>query len=60
MHPRSKLWHLLYYIIVKARDKKEVMSKRAIKGSDALWTNHKMVVANVLLCIAKTSNSQKA
>ena len=34
MHPRSKHWHLLDYIIVRQRDKSDVLDTRAMRCAD--------------------------
>ena len=42
MHPRSKHWHLLDYIIVRQRDVGEVLDTRALRGADC-GTDHVML-----------------
>ena len=42
MHPRSKHWHLLDYIIVRQRDKSDVLDTRAMRGADC-GTDHVML-----------------
>ena len=42
MHPRSKSWHLLDYVIVRRRDVKDVLITRAMRGADG-WTDHRLV-----------------
>ena len=42
MHPRSKMWHLLDYVIVRRNDIKDVKLTRAMRGADG-WTDHRLV-----------------
>ena len=39
MHPRSKHWHMLDYIITRHQDLSEILDTRAMKGADC-WTDH--------------------
>ena len=42
MHPRSKHWHLIDYIIVRKRDIRDVKITRAMRGAEC-WTDHRLV-----------------
>lgn len=42
MHPRSKHWHLLDYVIVRKRDLSEVLITRVMRGAQG-WTDHRLV-----------------
>ncbi|XP_076057203.1 uncharacterized protein LOC143034739 [Oratosquilla oratoria] len=42
MHPRSKIWHLLDYVIVRRNDIKDVKITRAMRGADGC-TDHRLV-----------------
>ena len=42
MHPRSKLWHLLDYVIVRQRDRHAVLITRAMRGAVG-YTDHNMI-----------------
>jgi exonuclease III len=42
-HPRSKHWHLIDYIIVRAKDRGDVRVTRALTQADDCWTDHRMV-----------------
>ncbi|CAH2215770.1 jg5032, partial [Pararge aegeria aegeria] len=42
MHPRSKHWHLLDYIIVRRKDVKDVLITRAMRGAEG-WTDHRLI-----------------
>ena len=46
MHPRSKHWHLIDYIIVRRSDIKDVLITRAMRGAEC-WTDHRLIVATV-------------
>lgn len=50
MHPRSKQWHLIDYIITRQCDTKDVHSSRAMRGADC-WTDHRLVRAKFNLHI---------
>ena len=51
MHPRSKHWHLIDYVLVRSRDIKDVHSVRAMRGAEC-WTDHRMVRARFGLVIS--------
>lgn len=42
MHPRSKHWHLLDYVIVRKKDLADVLITRAMRGAQG-WTDHRLV-----------------
>ena len=42
-HPRSKHWHLLDYVIVRAKDQHDVRITRTMRGADECWTDHPLV-----------------
>ena len=52
MHPRSKHWHLLDYIIVRQRDRREVLDTRAMRGADC-GTDHVMLRSRLGICRRK-------
>jgi len=45
MHPRSKHWHLLDYVIVRRSDRRDVQLTRAMRGAEC-WTDHRLVRAS--------------
>uniref|UniRef100_A0A5F8H7Z0 Reverse transcriptase domain-containing protein n=1 Tax=Monodelphis domestica TaxID=13616 RepID=A0A5F8H7Z0_MONDO len=51
MHPRSKQWHLIDYIIVRLRDIQDVKITRAMRGAEC-WTDHQLVRVTLQMCIA--------
>ena len=48
MHPRSKVWHVIYYIIVRKRDVHDMHSVRVMRGAEC-WTDHRLVRGNFSL-----------
>ena len=44
MHPRSKHWHLLDYVIVRRKDRQDVSVTKTMCGTDC-WTDHRLVVS---------------
>ena len=44
MHPRSRQWHLLDYVIVRQRDMQDVCNVHTLCGADC-WTDHALVRA---------------
>ena len=51
MHPRSKHWHLIDFIIVRQRDIRDVRVTRAMRDAEC-WTHHRLVRAVLTLHIA--------
>ena len=39
MHPRSKHWHQIDFIITRGRDNKDILITRAMRGADC-WSDH--------------------
>ena len=52
MHPRSKHWHLIDYIITRQRDLKDIHDTRAMRGADCN-TDHIMIRSRTSLIIKK-------
>ena len=50
MHPRSKHWHLIDYVIVRARDRQDVRVTKAMCGADC-WTDHRLIISKMNLLI---------
>lgn len=46
MHPRSKHWHLIDYIIVRRRDRQDVRVTKAMRGAEC-WTDHRLIISKV-------------
>ncbi|KAG6931029.1 craniofacial development protein 2, partial [Chelydra serpentina] len=58
-HPRSKHWHLLDYIIVRARDRSDVLLTRAMTSADDCWTDHHFIRSTMKIKIAPKWRLQK-
>ncbi len=50
MHPRSKHWHLIDYVIVRNRDRQDVRVTKAMCGAEC-WTDHRLLVSKLNLRI---------
>ena len=50
MHPRSKNWHLIDYIIVRAKDRQDVRVTKAMCGTDC-WADHRLIISKTKLHI---------
>lgn len=59
MHPRSKHWHLIDYIIVRSRDVKDVLLTRAMRGAEC-WTDHRMIMAKLNLHVRPPIRRQQS
>ncbi|KAJ4935415.1 hypothetical protein JOQ06_016948, partial [Pogonophryne albipinna] len=46
MHPRSKHWHLIDYVIVRRSDIRDVHITRAMRGAEC-WTDLRLIMAKV-------------
>ena len=57
MHPRSRHWHMIDFIITRCRDKMDIHSSRAMRGSNC-WTDHQMLRSNVAFRIRQKNNRQ--
>jgi exonuclease III len=48
MHPRSKHWHMLDYVITRQRDARDVHLTRVMRGTDC-WSDHRLVRCTVAM-----------
>ncbi|VDL95431.1 unnamed protein product [Schistocephalus solidus] len=48
MHPRARCWQLLDYVLVRRRDRHDVMVTKAIRDADG-WTDHCLVTSQMRL-----------
>ena len=55
MHPRSKHWHLIDYVIVRRTDRQDV---RVTKCGADCWTDHRLVVSKLNLRIQPAKRRQ--
>ncbi|XP_071484489.1 craniofacial development protein 2-like [Diadema antillarum] len=59
MHPRSKHWHLIDYVITRRRDIQDVHITRAMRGADC-WTDHLLLRCKLSFSIVSRHRRQKA
>ena len=57
MHPRSKHWHLIDYVIVRRKDRQDVRVTKTVCGADC-WTDHRLVVSKLNLRIQPVRRPQ--
>ena len=50
MHPCSKHWHLIDYVIVQRKDRQDVRVTKTMCGADC-WTDHRLIVSKLNLRI---------
>lgn len=50
MHPSSKHWHLIDFVIVKKRDRQDVWLTKSMCGADC-WTDHRLSISKMNLRI---------
>ena len=50
MHPRSKFWYLIGYIIARTRDRQNVQVSKTVCGAEC-WTDHRLIISNTKLHI---------
>ena len=48
MHPRSKHWHLIDFVLVRQRDLRDVRLTRVMRPTSS-WSDHRMVLTTVFL-----------
>ena len=46
MHPRSKHWHLIDYVIVRKRDRHDVRVTKSMCGAEC-WTDHRLIITKL-------------
>ncbi|KAK2157210.1 hypothetical protein NP493_1899g00003 [Ridgeia piscesae] len=57
MHPRSRHWHMIDFIITRCRDKMCINSTRAMCGANC-WTDHQMLRSKLAFRIRQKHNRQ--
>ena len=58
MHPSSKHWHLIDYVIVRRRDLNEVQITRAMRGAECS-TDHRLICSTLWLTVRPPVRRQK-
>ena len=59
-HPRSKHWHLIDYVIVRSRDRRDVLLTRSAPGTEDCWTDHRLVYSHIKLKILSKKRNTNA
>ena len=54
MHPRSKHWHMIDYVIIRKRDRADVLLTRVCRSSEC-WTDHLLVRSKIRLHVKRKS-----
>ncbi|KAL8568047.1 hypothetical protein ACOMHN_000271 [Nucella lapillus] len=57
MHPRSRHWHLIDYVIIRAKDRQDVRITKAVCGAD-FWTDHRLIVSKLKFSIQEKRRPQ--
>ena len=57
MHPRSKHWHLLDYVITRKADRRDFLVTKSMCGASC-WTDHQLVISKVTLRILSKRRPQ--
>ena len=57
MHPRSRHWNMIDFIITRCRDKMDIHSTRVMRGANC-WTDHQMLRSKVAFRIRQKHNRQ--
>ncbi|KAI8496700.1 hypothetical protein Bbelb_253550 [Branchiostoma belcheri] len=48
-HPRSKQWTTLDYVLIRARDRSDILVTRSMPGADDCWTDHRLLISRLRL-----------
>ena len=57
MHPRSKHWHLIDYVLVRQADIGDVRVTKSMCGADC-WTDHRLIVSKLKLVLQSPKRPQ--
>ena len=57
MHPRSKHWHLIDYVIVRKRYRQDVRVTKSMCGAEC-WTDHRLIVSKLNMHIKPARRPQ--
>ena len=58
MHPRSKCWHMIDFVIVRQRDRRDIRLTRVMRGAEC-WTDHRLVRSKLSLLPSYTSRNRR-
>ena len=59
MHPCSKRWHLIDYVIVRSEARRDVLSTRAMISADECWTDHCLIRSTMSIHLMRKRRQQK-
>ena len=59
MHPRSKHWHLIDYVIVRQRDRQDVRVTKSMCGADC-WTDHRLITSKMKIRILPSGDPKES
>ena len=59
MHPRSKHWHLIDYIITRQQDRMDIHITRAMRGANC-WTDHQLLRSKISFILRPKCRKQEA
>ncbi|KAL8596595.1 hypothetical protein ACOMHN_034966 [Nucella lapillus] len=57
MHPRSRHWHLIDYVIIRAKDRQDLRITKAVCGAD-WWTDHRLIGSKLKFSIQQKRRPQ--
>ncbi|XP_040289820.1 LOW QUALITY PROTEIN: uncharacterized protein LOC121002429 [Bufo bufo] len=57
MHPRSKNWHLIDYVIVRRKDYRKLRVTKAMPSADC-WTDHRFIISKLNIHIKPKKRPQ--
>ncbi|VDN31454.1 unnamed protein product [Dibothriocephalus latus] len=58
MHPRSRQWHLLDYVLVWRRDQQDVLATKAMLDADGN-TEHRLIISKMRIRLQPRRRSQE-
>ncbi|XP_076442782.1 uncharacterized protein LOC143281455 [Babylonia areolata] len=58
MHPHSKQWHILDNVIVRQRDRRDVLITRCMRGADC-WSDHRLTRSKINIHLAPKNKSAR-
>ena len=51
MHPRSKNWHILDYVITRQHGLQDILITRSMPSADDCWTDHRLVISKLRISL---------
>ena len=58
MHPRSRHWHLIDFIIVRPKDRQDVKVTKSMCGAEC-WTDHRLIISKTKLQVIPMKRPQR-